>query len=97
MLLRNQFVISHSSFDESAIRNTAEFWNVPRPQCRWIDSYKIAKVVWPSLRDHKLKTVCESLEFRFEHHNALEDAIAVAVIVEAAREVTNDSVPFLHT
>lgn len=84
-ILDGQIVVSHSSFDSSAIRLACESFGMNEPSCFWADSCEVARDVWPDLRNHKLKTICKKLKFDFQHHDAFEDAIGVAVIIESAR------------
>ena len=48
----------------------------------------IARKVWSELPNHRLKTVCNHLNYRFWHHHPLEDARACAHIVRTAMRVT---------
>ena len=49
---------------------------------------KLARRLWPGLENHRLNTLCDYLGFRFEHHQAGEDAAAAAFIVRRMLEAT---------
>ena len=54
---------------------------------RWLDSAQIARRAWPERywrRGWNLANVAADLGISFQHHNALEDARAAAMIVLAA-------------
>jgi DNA polymerase III subunit epsilon len=75
-------VIAHnSSFDSYAIRYACEEAQVPEPSIPWECTCRMAKKLWKGLTNHKLNTVCEHLGIKLEeHHNALQDAEAAALI-----------------
>lgn len=79
-------VVSHSSFDRQALVAACGRHGAPLPDCRWIDTVKVARAAWPDLPNHKLPTVAEHIGHTFDHHDALQDARAAARIAIAACE-----------
>lgn len=87
--LPNKILVAHNaSFDMSALRNVLSLYNIPYPEIEYVCTYKIAAKVWDSLENHKLDTLCNHLGHNFEHHNALQDAIACGSILTSALEKT---------
>lgn len=76
--LENQIVVSHSNFDKSAISQVCEKYIFALPNCKWIDSIKIAKDAWPELVNdgYGHSVICDFLNYKFKHHDALADAEA---------------------
>ena len=82
--LRGSVVVSHTSFDRVAFERAMTKYTLEPLQVTWLDSAKIARRAWPERFGRKgygLKKVAEALDIQFKHHDALEDARAVAEIV----------------
>ena len=60
----------------------------PLPEFPYFCTCKLARRLWPGLENHRLNTLCDYLGFRFEHHQAGEDAAAAAFIVRRMLEAT---------
>ena len=74
-------VIAHNaSFDLSVLRHALDHYSIEYPSLPYTCSCNIARKAWPKLTNHKLNTVAEHLAITFDHHNALEDARAAALI-----------------
>ncbi len=81
--LEDTIIISHTSFDETVMNRAADYYGVPRINATWLDSYKIARIVWKSERKgggFGLKPLADWLGIKFKHHDALEDAITAGKI-----------------
>jgi len=85
-LLEGTTVVSHTSFDRTRMRSTAETHSVPLPQCQWVDSAALARFVWPEIskKGWGLAEICKKIGHKFQHHHALEDAKACGRVVLAA-------------
>lgn len=85
-LLSNNYVVSHTFFDKTAISNSIEINNLTPIETKWIDSCKIARKAWGHipLASYGLANVCQFIGFKFNHHDALEDAKACGAILSAA-------------
>jgi DNA polymerase-3 subunit epsilon len=95
--LGNSTVISHSSFDRTAINQAAEWRQIEdHRDLVWEDSVRIARQAWPGLAGgYGLKNLCEVLEIEFKHHDALQDALAgVQVVLQASATTGMDVARF---
>lgn len=81
-------VVSHTSFDKTAIRGAAQKHGVVCPTCRWLDSACVARRTWSrhEVGGYGLHDLCGILGYEFKHHDALEDAKAAAHVFLAAVE-----------
>ena len=75
----------NAAFDMSALRHVLDAYGIEYPTTRYICTCKAARKTWDNLENHKLNTVSDHLHFEFEHHNALEDALACANILLAVQ------------
>lgn len=87
-ILDGATIVSHTHYDETVVNAISKVAEIPPPGGVWIDSCTIARKVWSELPNHRLKTVCNHLNYRFWHHHPLEDARACAHIVRTAMRVT---------
>ncbi len=81
--LNGTMVVSHTSFDQGVMNRAADFYDLPRINAVWLDSCKIARKVWSSERkgaSFGLKSLADWLGIKFNHHDALEDAITAGKI-----------------
>ena len=75
------FVAHNAKFDMSFISATANRCGIKIPT-RYIDTVKIARILYPELKNHKLDTVADYLDVGdFNHHRACDDADVLARIV----------------
>ena len=86
--LGRSVAVGHSSFDEQALNQTAEKYNLPMFPVTWLNSVAIARDAWPGLPSYSLDQLAELLRIDFRHHDALEDARAAAEVVLRACRVT---------
>ncbi len=78
-------LIAHNAaFDFSVLRYCLDTYQLEYPELNYFCTVIAAKVTWPHLTHHDLHTVSRSLNFKFKHHNALEDARACANILISA-------------
>ncbi len=85
--LHGSILVSHTSFDRVALDRAMKKYNLERLQVVWLDSAKVARRAWPEKygqRGYGLKNIAEDLKIVFRHHDALEDARAVAEILLSA-------------
>ncbi len=76
-------VIAHNAaFDMSAMRHALDLYRIEYPDIRYLCTYKASVRTWEDLANHKLDTVSRFLKFDFKHHDALEDALACANILQ---------------
>lgn len=74
-------IVAHfAQFDVNVLRSTVEKYTLPLLDNPYFCSCMLAKRLL-KLPSHKLNVVADHFDFQFEHHHALEDAIACATIV----------------
>lgn len=84
-LLAGAVTVSHSDFDRQAMEQSADRYDLPRLESRWVDSTSVARKAWPDRQEgYGLHELARFLGFDFQHHDALEDARAAAWITLAA-------------
>lgn len=91
--LCNQLIVAHNaSFDISVLRKTLDLYNIEYPSFDYLCTVKIAQKTWPELFNHKLNTVSDYLNFKFNHHDALEDCLACSnLLINACKRKNVDS------
>jgi len=90
-LLSGRTAVAHSGFDRGALRRACGDHGLVEIEARWLDSVSVARVAWPELPNHKLKTLAEHLSLPLNHHDALSDARAAGLVVLRAMEKTGAS------
>ncbi|QBX34309.1 exonuclease [Paracoccus liaowanqingii] len=86
-LLTQHHLIQHSNFDKQAVTAACRSCGIDVPELRWSDSVMIARRAWPELKGnggHGLANLKRTLNLRFHHHDAGEDARAAAMVVQHA-------------
>ncbi len=92
--LENQLVVAHNaSFDMSVLRKSLELYGMEYPNFDYLCTVKVAQKVWPELYNHKLDTMSEFLDFKFRHHDALDDCLACANVLIRACEAEHVDSP----
>ena len=88
--VRGRVVVSHTHFDRVAMLQAYERYSIPRLQCTWLDSARVARRAWDRFarRGYGLHNVCSDLGYVFTHHDALEDAKAAGHILLSAIQET---------
>ena len=81
--LRGSTVFSHTTFDRVAFERAMSKYDLEQLQVTWMDSARVARRWWAqySKRGYGLKNIANDFGIKFEHHDALEDARATALIV----------------
>lgn len=89
-LMDRQIVVSHSGTDRVALDSAFDRYGIPRLECTWLDSAKVAQRAWAGFKKggYGLQNLCRLLEYRYHSHDALGDAKAAGVVVLAAMEQT---------
>jgi len=90
-LLEAAPLIQHSGFDKRAMNAACERYGRAPLASTWYDSVAIARRAWPQLKGnggHGLASLKEFLTLEFEHHDAVEDARAAAIVVLQAEQAT---------
>ena len=84
-MFENNIVVHHSPFDRIAFNKAYDKYGLEPFEVQWLDSVKIAKITWANLEGgYNLANLAYHLDIEFQHHDALEDAVACGKIVVAA-------------
>jgi len=78
--------VCHTHFDRVAISQAFNKYEMPCPQWTWLDTACVARRTWHEFArsGYGLGDICEFLGYKFEAHDALEDAKAAAFILISA-------------
>ncbi len=84
--LEGKITVHHMPFDRVALNRVCEEYQLPAINTKWLDSAKITRRTWEQFayKGYGLKNIATFLKINFEHHNALQDAIAAGLVVANA-------------
>lgn len=83
MLLSADCVIIHNApFDLGHLRSVLELYQLPPVSFYYADSVTITRQRIPGLSSYSLNSVAAHFGIDFKHHNALEDALTCAKIID---------------
>ena len=88
-MLEGKVTVCHTHFDRVAIGQAFRKHNAAEVSCRWLDSAKVARRAWEecATQGYGLSAVSKRLGYKFQHHDALEDAKASAhILIRACEE-----------
>ena len=87
-MFENNIVVHHSPFDRIAFRKVFDRYGLDHFDVKWLDSVQVAKNTWNNLDGgYNLANLAYHLDIEFQHHDALEDAVACGmVVVEACKK-----------
>ena len=93
-MLEGVVVACHTSFDHLALNRASAKYRLPDINCTWLDTAKVVRRAWPeySRSGYGLANITASLDIRFEHHVAKEDARAAGEVLLRAIAQTGISV-----
>jgi DNA polymerase-3 subunit epsilon len=83
-------VVTHTAFDRIAIYRAGIKCESAPPSCTWLDTACVVRRTWNELSrsGYGLLNVCELIGYKFDPHDALEDAKAAGQIMLAAMAQT---------
>jgi DNA polymerase-3 subunit epsilon len=86
--LDDKITVCHTHFDRVSIRKAFDKYGIRHPENIWLDSARVARRVWKEFarKGYGLHNICEKLEYKFKHHDALEDAKAAGHIMLTAMQ-----------
>jgi DNA polymerase-3 subunit epsilon len=73
-------VAHNASFDLSVIRHALDECGIPYPELNYFCTLVISRLTWPQYPRHTLDRMAQHLRISFNHHDALEDARACAMV-----------------
>lgn len=82
-IISTDIVIHHTAFDKVAINSVCNKYKLTPPEITWIDSARVVRRVYPEfrIRGYGLGNLSKHFGIDFKHHDAEEDAIATAKIL----------------
>lgn len=79
--ISGQRLLAHNApFDRSVLNACLRLYGIKFPQPEFICTCRIAKAALPGAPNHKLGTICHTLQIELNHHEAESDALACAKI-----------------
>lgn len=87
--ISNRVAVHHMPFDRIAITRACEKYSLDPVKPTWLDSAKIARRTWEQFayKGFGLSNLAGFLNIEFDHHDALEDAIAAGKVVYEASNI----------
>jgi DNA polymerase-3 subunit epsilon len=76
----------NASFDMNVLKAVLEWYEIPIPKLQYFCTLSLARHAWPKLESHTLAELAEHFKIKFNHHNALEDALACGKLIQIAKE-----------
>lgn len=88
-------VASHTPFDRTACDRAHERYELQTPDWTWLDTAMVSRRAWTQFaaRGYGLSNVAKHCGIEFQHHSAVEDARAAALILLKACSDTGLDVP----
>jgi DNA polymerase-3 subunit epsilon len=88
-MLENNIVVHHSPFDRVAFRKAFDRYRLEPFEVQWLDSVQVARSIWEGLDGgYNLANLAYHLDIEFQHHDALEDAVACGkIVVHASKKL----------
>lgn len=88
-LFDDSIVCAHNArFDMTCLKQTCLNTGKPVPDIRYFDAVALSRRVFPQMAHHRLNDMCDYLNIRLNHHNALSDSCGCLMIVERVMEMT---------
>lgn len=89
-LLDDRVAVCHTHFDRVATRQAFAKYGLREPTCQWVDSARVTRRAWEEFADsgYGLSKICKWLGYKYDAHDALEDAKAAAHVFNAAIQKT---------
>ena len=83
MLTSGGVVVAHNAaFDLNHLRGVLELYQLTSVEFDYACSLAISRELLPELENHSLDAVAAHFDHKLHHHDALEDAIACATIIQ---------------
>jgi len=76
----------NASFDMRVLKAISEWYELGVPSLLYFCTLNLARKAWPELKSHTLADLAKKFNIIFNHHNALDDALACGKLVQIAKE-----------
>ncbi|MGB0123923.1 MAG: exonuclease domain-containing protein [Silvibacterium sp.] len=75
-IIRGRIVVSHTMFDYVAMQRACERANIPKYECKWLDSTRVVRRTWSAFSHsgYGLANLATEFGINYRAHDALEDA-----------------------
>lgn len=92
--IQDDIIVSHSSFDKTAISRASELYGLELYNNDWLDCTRVVRRVWDRYNKtgYGLKNLAKDFGIKFNHHNALADARTSGQILVKALEDSQSTV-----
>jgi DNA polymerase-3 subunit epsilon len=89
--LINTICVCHTHFDRVSIGKACAKYGLENLEVTWLDSARVARRAWSDCawKGYGLANVCEKIGYKFQNHNAIEDAKACGQVLIAAINASN--------
>ncbi len=89
-LFKEAILVAHNArFDLGVLNSLCDYYDLERFHNLYLDTVKIARIIYPFLDNHKLNTVSSYLDIELDHHEAKSDSMACLLILIKAMEDVN--------
>lgn len=88
-IIADAVVVTHTSFDRTALQRTCAHHGLTAAECRWLDSSMVVRRAWPQFAKsgYGLGNVSKHLGLTFRHHDAGEDSrVTGEILVHAIQQ-----------
>ena len=84
--LEGNIAVTHTAFDRLALSQAGSKCGMAQLDCTWLDTACVVRRAWQeySRGGYGLRNICDVIGYKFNHHDALEDAKAAGHILLAA-------------
>jgi DNA polymerase-3 subunit epsilon len=88
--LRDSIVVSHTTFDRTALRKACDRASLTVCEYTWLDSTRVVRMTWPqfSKAGYGLTNLARHFGIAYQAHDALEDARCAGILVLRAMAET---------
>ena len=92
--ISGRIVVHHMPFDKNAVSRACKKYSMESPEIKWLDSAMMVRRTWSqfSQKGYGLRNISDYLNIEFEHHDALEDAIAAGKVAHQSCLESNRSI-----
>ncbi|MBO4860393.1 MAG: 3'-5' exonuclease [Clostridia bacterium] len=98
-ILESGVIVAHNAvFDLCVLAKCLNAYNIVwRDTVPYLCTVRLSRSVFPSVRDHKLNTLCDHFGIELDHHRADSDSAACAGILIKCMETCADVNSFIRT